>query len=82
VTPEDARRCAEAAVAKGFHGLGKSYVLAILVASIGPVTAIALGTGDLAGWGAYSCDPARTCAAMKMNPANKWGKRLVGPADG
>jgi hypothetical protein len=77
VTPEDARKCAEAAVAKGFPGLGKSYVLAILVASIGPVTAIALGTGDLTGWGAYTCDPARMCAAMKMNLANKWGRRLV-----
>jgi hypothetical protein len=51
-------------------------VLAILMGAIGPVTVIALGTGEAAGWGAYSCDPARTCKPMKINPGNKWGKRL------
>jgi hypothetical protein len=76
VTPEAARTCATAAVAKGLPGLGKSYVLAILVGELGPITVIALGTGDQAGWGAYSCDPARACKPMKINPANKWGKRL------
>ena len=76
VTPEDARRCAAAAVEKGFPELGKSYVLAILEGAIGPVTVIALGAGEQAGWGAYSCDPTRACKPMKINPANKWGKRL------
>jgi hypothetical protein len=76
VTPEDARKCAAAAVEKGLPELGKSYVLAILMGAIGPVTVIALGTGEAAGWGAYSCDPARTCKPMKINPGNKWGKRL------
>jgi hypothetical protein len=76
VTPDDARRCATAAVAKGMPELGKSYVLAILMGEIGPVTVIALGAGEQAGWGAYSCDPARACKPMKINPANKWGKRL------
>jgi hypothetical protein len=76
VTPEDARKCATTAVEKGFPELGKTYALAILVGSIGPVTVIALGTGDAAGWGAYSCDPTRACKPMKINPANKWGKRL------
>jgi hypothetical protein len=76
VTPEAARTCATAAVAKGLPALGKSYVLAILMGELGPITVIALGTGDQAGWGAYSCDPARACKPMKINPANKWGKRL------
>ena len=46
---------------KGLPSLGKSYVLAILMADIGPVTVLAIGTGDAAGWGAYSCDPGRKC---------------------
>jgi hypothetical protein len=76
VKPEDARKCAAAAVEKGASELGKSFVLAILMSEIGPVTVIALGTGGQTGWGAYSCDPARACKPMKINPANKWGKRL------
>jgi hypothetical protein len=76
VKPEDARRCAVAALEKGTPDLGKSYVLAILMSEIGPVTVIALGTGEQAGWGAYSCDPTKACKPMKINPANKWGKRL------
>src|SRR5450432_1516101 len=70
VTPEDAHKCAAAAVEKGLPGLGKSYVLAILMGEIGPVTVIALGTGEQAGWGAYSCDPTRACKPMKINPGN------------
>jgi hypothetical protein len=76
VTPEDARKCAAAAVEKGLPELGKSYVVAILMGAIGPVTVVALGTGEQAGWGAYSCDPTRACKPMKINPGNKWGKRL------
>ncbi|HVX95252.1 MAG TPA: hypothetical protein VHK47_10115 [Polyangia bacterium] len=76
VSADDARRCAAAAVEKGFPELGKAYDLAILMSEIGPVTVIALGTGEAGGWGAYSCDPTRTCKPMKINPANKWGKRL------
>ncbi len=76
ITPADAQKCALAAVEKGFPELGKTYALAILFGSIGPVTVIALGAGDAAGWGAYSCDPTRACKPMKINPGNKWGKRL------
>jgi hypothetical protein len=76
ITPEDARRCAVAAVDKGLPLLGKSYVLAILMGEIGPVTVIAVGTGDAGGWGAYSCDPTRACKPLKIVPTNKWGKRL------
>jgi hypothetical protein len=86
VTPEDTRRCAAAAVEKGFSGLGRSYALAILMsADVGPITVIAVGAGDAAGFGAYSCDPTRQCKPMKIGAANKWGKRLeerVGKACG
>jgi hypothetical protein len=77
VTPEDTKKCASAAVEKGLPELGKSYALAILMGSIGPVTVLALGEGDAAGWAAYSCDPTRACKPMQINPGNKWGKRLV-----
>jgi len=76
VTAEDTRKCAATALEKGFPELGKSYVLAILMASIGPFTVIALGTGDAAGWGAYSCDPGRKCPPLRITPTTKWGKRL------
>lgn len=77
VTGPEARKCAASALEKGFPELGKSYVLAIQMASIGPVTAIAVGTGAAEGWGAYSCDPERTCKPIKIGAPNKWGKRLA-----
>src|ERR1700733_10533587 len=57
VTTDETRKGAAAALDKGFPELGKSYVLAVPMASIGPVTVIALGIGDSQGWAAYSCDP-------------------------
>jgi hypothetical protein len=77
VTPEDTKKCATAAVEKGFPELGKSYSLAILMHDLGPVTVIAVGQSDAAGWGAYSCDPTRACKPMKIGALNKWGKRLL-----
>jgi hypothetical protein len=77
VTPDDTRKCAATAVDKGLPELGKSYVLAILMASSGPFTVIALGTGEATGWGAYSCDPGRACKPIKIDPVSKWGKRLT-----
>jgi hypothetical protein len=74
---EETRKCAASAVDKGFPELGKSYVLAVLMAGIGPVTVVTLSTGDLSGWAAYSCDPGRKCLPTKLNPDNKWGKRMV-----
>ena len=65
------------AIGKGLPSLGKSYVLAILMADIGPVTVVALGIGDAAGWGAYSCDPGRKCPPQKLDATKKWGKRLI-----
>jgi hypothetical protein len=77
VSREDTRKCAEAAIAEGFPALGKSYVVAILMSEMGPVTVVALGVEDAQGFAAYSCDPGRKCPPMAMNPATKWGKRLV-----
>ena len=58
-------------------GLGRSYVLAILMAPVGPITVMALGVAEAEGWAAYSCDPERKCLPTKLNPATKWGKRVV-----
>lgn len=77
VTPEDARKCATAALEKNFPELGKSYVLAIPMVALGPVTVIALGIGDSDGWGAYSCDPERKCNPVKLSAPSKWGKRVA-----
>ncbi|HXI58264.1 MAG TPA: hypothetical protein VNO55_19490 [Polyangia bacterium] len=76
VSAEDTRTCAQSAIADNFPGLGKTFALGILMAPIGPVTVVAFGLGDLAGWGAYSCDPGRKCLPAKIDPGTKWGKRL------
>ncbi len=77
VTPDESRKCAASAIEKGFPELGKSYVLAIPMAEIGPVTVLAIGIGANEGWGAYSCDPDRKCLPVKIGGANKWGKRIA-----
>ena len=77
VGPEETRQCASTAVAKGFGGLGRDYVLGIPMASIGPVTVFAIGIADSDGWGAYSCDPSRKCAPTKLGATSKQAKRLV-----
>lgn len=77
IGPEEARKCVASAIDKGFPGLGKSYVLAIPMATIGPVTVLAIGTGEANGWAAYSCDPERKCAPVKLSAPSKWGKRIA-----
>ena len=77
VTPEETRKCAAAAIEKGFPELGKSYVLAVPMADVGPVTVLAIGIGGSEGWGAYSCDPGRKCLPVKVGAPNKWGKRVA-----
>ena len=76
VSAEDTRKCASTAIEKNFPGLGKSYVLAIPMVSLGPMTVIALGIGENDGWGAYSCDPGRDCKPVKVGADSKWGKRM------
>src|SRR5215831_7385997 len=78
VSAEDTKRCAEAAVEKGFPQLGKSYVLAVLMAKVGPMTVMAIGIGPAEGWAARSCDPERkSCPPVPEEPSNKWGKHLL-----
>ena len=77
VTPEDTRKCATASLEKGFPELGKSYVLAIPMAEVGPVTVLAIGIGSSEGWSAYWCDPDRKCLPVKVGGPNKWGKRIA-----
>jgi len=77
VTADDTRKCAASAIDKGFPELGRSYVVAIPMADVGPVTVLALGIGDSNGWGAYSCDPDRKCLPVKIGAPNKWGKRMA-----
>lgn len=74
---EDALKCATGAVDENnFPGLGKQYVLAVLMAPIGPTTVLALGIAEAEGWAAYSCDPGRKCLPVKIDPGTKWGKRV------
>jgi len=77
VSGEDTRKCASTAIEKKFPDLGKSYVLAIPMVSLGPMTVIALGIGENDGWGAYSCDPGRDCKPVKVGADSKWGKRMA-----
>jgi len=77
VSADDTRKCASTALDKKFPELGKSYVLAIPMVSLGPMTVIALGIGDNDGWGAYSCDPGRDCKPVKVGADSKWGKRMA-----
>lgn len=77
VTADDTRKCATTALANKFPELGKSFVLAIPMVQLGPVTVIALGLGDNSDWGAYSCDPQRQCKPVKLSAPSKWGKRVA-----
>jgi hypothetical protein len=77
VTPDETRKCAASVLDKAFPGLGKSYVLAVPMASVGPATVIALSVADGAGWAAYSCDPDRKCLPVKLSAPSKWGKRMA-----
>src|SRR3954470_22158556 len=46
VSLEDTKRCAETAIGTDAPGLGKSYVIAVLMAPMGPTTVMAFGIGD------------------------------------
>jgi len=77
ISADETRKCASTAIEKNFPELGKSYVLAIPMVSLGPMTVIALGVGDNDGWAAYSCDPERKCTPVKLSAPSKWGKRMA-----
>ena len=78
VSAEDTKKCADTAVDAGFPELGKSYVIGIPMAGIGPVTVFAIGRGQAEGWGAYSCDATRSkCPPTKLDGPSKQAKRLA-----
>ena len=77
VSADDTKKCAESVLKTGFPQLGKGYVIAILMAQVGPMTVIALATGEHADWGAYSCDPGRKCPPVNMTQDGKWQKRMA-----
>ena len=77
VSAEDTKNCANTAIAAGFPELGRSYVIGIPMAGIGPVTVFAIGQGQAEGWGAYSCDVTRKCPPTKLDGPSKQAKRLA-----
>ena len=78
VSAEDTKKCADTALEDGFPELGKSYVIGIPLAGIGPVTVFAIGLGGADGWGAYSCDATRPrCPPTKLDGPSKQAKRLA-----
>jgi len=78
VSAEDTKKCADTALDDGFPDLGKSYVIGIPMAGIGPVTVFAIGLGGAEGWGAYSCDATRPkCPPTKLDGPSKQAKRLA-----
>ncbi len=77
VSREDTKRCAEKALYSGFEELGRSYVVGITMGQIGPVTVFAIGKGEAAGWGAYSCDMNRKCKPTRLDGPSKPTKRLA-----
>jgi hypothetical protein len=74
-TPAEVRACAEKALKEGFPGLGKSYAIAVLMASVGPSTLIAIAL-DAPGWAVLSCDPGKPCPPRKSG-TDKMGKRVA-----
>jgi len=77
VSAEDTKKCADTALDAGFPELGRSYVIGIPMAGIGPVTVFAIGLAQAEGWGAYSCDTTRKCPPTKLNGPSKQAKRLA-----
>jgi hypothetical protein len=80
ITPEEVRKCADQAL-KGVElpDLGKTYVIAILMAPVGPQTLIAIAL-DAPGWAVLSCDPGKPCPPRHAGE-DKMGKRVVDRSD-
>src|SRR5258708_16038048 len=68
VSPEDTRTCAETAVGKQFPALGKSFVLAILMAPIGPATVLPFRIPHPHRSAAYSSHPRPKRLPTQHNP--------------
>jgi hypothetical protein len=80
ITADEVRACADPVIKGGkFPELGKSYVIAILMAAIGPQTLLAVAL-DAPGWAVLSCDPGKPCPPRHAGP-DKMGKRVIDRLD-
>lgn len=76
ITAEETRSCAQKALAgQTLPSLGKHYVIAVLMAEVGPQTLIALSL-DAPDWAVLSCDPGKPCPPRHAG-SDKMGKRVV-----
>src|SRR5262249_31847171 len=73
VTAEETRKCATTALGKNFPELGKAYVLAIPMVSLGPVTGIALGSDDNEGGAGYCGERERKGKRVRAGARAKGG---------
>jgi hypothetical protein len=76
ITPDEVKACAKQALdGQTLPGLGTKYVLATLMAVVGPQTIIAVSL-DPVDWVLLSCDPGKPCPPRKPGP-DKMGKRVI-----
>ncbi len=76
ITADEVKACAKQALdGQTLPGLGTRYVLATIMADIGPQTIIAVVL-DPPGWTVLSCDPNRPCPPRKPGP-DKFGMRVT-----
>ena len=79
-TLDEVKACVDQAIkAATLPELGKSYVIAILMAEIGPQTMIAVSL-EQPGWAVLSCDPDKPCPPRHAG-TDKMGKRVVDRLD-
>jgi hypothetical protein len=80
ITVEEVKKCADEALKKEpLPELGKSYVIAVLMAPVGPQTLIAIAL-DAPGWAVLSCDPGKPCPPRHTG-TDKMGKRVTDRTD-
>ncbi len=76
ITADEVKACAKQALdGQELPGLGTKYVIATLMADIGPQTIIAVVL-DPPGYTVLSCDPNRPCPPRKPGP-DKFGMRVT-----
>jgi hypothetical protein len=76
ITADEVKACAKQALeGQTLPGLGTQYVLATIMAEIGPQTVIAVML-EPTGWTVLSCDPNRPCPPRKPGP-DKFGMRVT-----
>jgi hypothetical protein len=76
ITADEVRACAEQGLKTvTLPEFGKSYVVAVLMAPVGPQTLVAIAL-DAPGWAVLSCDPGKPCPPRHAGQ-DKMGKRVV-----